>query len=369
MGLDLRSSMVEDYLSKLFGSRAEIREIRPLGVEKKLGGGLKEIKGFGYGIPYLIDLEVGGSMKSVVLETMRPSGGFGHDYPADRAQCLLLAHSTYNKLPRHVKSLDVGALTVGGSLKSIGDWTEFYILLEKVEGEEYSKDLERIAVSGSMTELDSARCKALSAYLAHIHAVRRSDPQLYRRRIRDLIGHGECIMGLIDSYPPNLDFVGEGELADIEARCVAWRWKIKNRHHRLCQVHGDFHPWNILFREGIDFTVLDRSRGEWGEPADDLAALSINYIFFSLQVYGALEGSFKDLFQKFIRGYLDETGDEEILEVVQPFFAWRALVLASPMWYPNLSLAVRRKILNFIHNILDIDRVDIGNINSYLRPP
>jgi aminoglycoside phosphotransferase family enzyme len=32
--------------------------------------------------------------------------------------------------------------------------------------------------------------------------------------------------------------------------------------------------------------------------------------------------------------YLKKTGDSEILEVVQPFYAWRALVVASPIWYP-----------------------------------
>jgi aminoglycoside phosphotransferase (APT) family kinase protein len=44
-------------------------------------------------------------------------------------------------------------------------------------------------------------------------------------------------------------------------------------------VHGDFHPWNILFQNDCDFAVLDRSRGEWGDPADDVAPLTINYLF------------------------------------------------------------------------------------------
>jgi hypothetical protein len=30
---------------------------------------------------------------------------------------------------------------------------------------------------------------------------KRRDPDLYRRRLRELIGYGECIMGLTDSYP------------------------------------------------------------------------------------------------------------------------------------------------------------------------
>jgi Ser/Thr protein kinase RdoA (MazF antagonist) len=89
-------------------------------------------------------------------------------------------------------------------------------------------------------------------------------PQAYVRRIRDLVGHGEGITGLTDSYPLNLDYIGEEELCQIEKRCVEWRWKLKAKTHRCAQVHGDYHPWNILFRQGVDFSVLDRSRGEMG---------------------------------------------------------------------------------------------------------
>jgi len=61
------------------------------------------------------------------------------------------------------------------------------------------------------------------------------------------------------------------------------------RDEWLRQIHGDFHPWNILFRPGIDFQLLDRSRGEYGDPADDLTSLTVNYFFFSLQRSGRLE--------------------------------------------------------------------------------
>jgi aminoglycoside phosphotransferase (APT) family kinase protein len=37
-------------------------------------------------------------------------------------------------------------------------------------------------------------------------------------------------------------------------------------------VHGDFHPWNILFRAAVDFSVLDRSHGEYGDPASAASA-------------------------------------------------------------------------------------------------
>ena len=122
-----------------------------------------------------------------------------------------------------------------------------------------------------------------------------------------------------------------------------------------------------MFREGVDFTALDRSRGEWGEPADDTSAMSINYVFFSLQTYGKLTGPFEKLFDLFWESYLDKTGDEEMLTVIQPFYAWRGFVIASPLWYPNLALAVRTKLFNFIRNVLSAERFDLHRVNSYFE--
>jgi hypothetical protein len=112
---------------------------------------------------------------------------------------------------------------------------------------------------------------------------------------------------------------------------------------------------------------LDRSRGEWGEPADDVVALTINYLFYSLQKYGKLSGPFERLFKLFWQNYLDKTFDNEILEVVQPFYAWRGLVVASPIWYPHLQKDVRAKLLNFVRNVLQCEKFDLENVNSYFE--
>nr|NIP66552.1 aminoglycoside phosphotransferase family protein [Candidatus Bathyarchaeota archaeon]NIU80683.1 aminoglycoside phosphotransferase family protein [Candidatus Bathyarchaeota archaeon]NIV67304.1 aminoglycoside phosphotransferase family protein [Candidatus Bathyarchaeota archaeon]NIW15865.1 aminoglycoside phosphotransferase family protein [Candidatus Bathyarchaeota archaeon]NIW33976.1 aminoglycoside phosphotransferase family protein [Candidatus Bathyarchaeota archaeon] len=114
-------------------------------------------------------------------------------------------------------------------------------------------------------------------------------------------------------------------------------------------------------------TVLDRSRGEWGEAADDVTAMSINYLFYSLRNYGELNGPFEELFSLFWDNYLEKTQDEQILEVAQPFFAWRALVIASPVWYPNLSPEVRTNLFNFIKAVLNLERFVLEDINSYIR--
>jgi hypothetical protein len=173
-------------------------------------------------------------------------------------------------------------------------------------------------------------------------------------------------MGLADSYPPG-DAVSAAWLEEVERRCVQWRWRLKERTHRLRRVHGDFHPWNILFRAGTDFTALDRSRGEWGDPADDVTALTVNYMFFALQKTGRLDGAFARLFERFWRRYLDGSGDHEVLEAAAPFFAFRVLVLASPLWYPNLSADVRRKLRAFALNVLDSPAFDPARVNDCLE--
>jgi hypothetical protein len=349
---------LEPYLRAVHGQQVSRLRVLPL------KAGSAGDKGYGYGVPLRLDYEIGGKPYSAVLETVRP-GPFGHEHMADRAQSLLWAHRAFATLPRHVRSLDVGAVRADGALLPLGAAEEFFIVTEFAAGREYAADLLRLRDGAALSPLDLERAEALCDYLVAMHQVPGPDPGLYVRRIRELVGLGECIFGICDSYPESAGFVTPQLLEDIERRCVAWRWKLKRRTHRLRQVHGDFHPWNILFREGVDFTVLDRSRGEWGDPADDVACLSLNYLFFSLQRAGRLEGDFERLYRGFWERYLERSGDAEMLEVVAPFLAFRALVMANPVWYPKLDPLLRQKLFRFILAVLEAERFDPAAVNRY----
>jgi hypothetical protein len=87
---------------------------------------------------------------------------------------------------------------------------------------------------------------------------------------------------------------------------------------------------------------------------------------FSIQRYGKLVSPFDQLYELFMRTYSEATGDDELLEVIQPFYVWRSLVVASPLWYPNLGRDNRRRFFNFICAVLDTDRFDVNGVNSYL---
>lgn len=314
-------------------------------------------KGFGYGVPLKLTAVAGdGRERNYVLHTASPDE-FGHDRRSDRAGEMLLAYDTFREIPLHTRAVDVGAVTTSGHLLSLAGTTEFYLLTEYVKGNEYADDLRRIATAAEITERDVRRCEQLAAYLANLHTTRQPpSPRVYRRAIRDLVGHGEGIFGMIDGYPPDTPGAPPKRLEAIEQRCVRWRWRVRDRHDRLALTHGDFHPFNILFAEDDRLTLLDASRGCHGDPADDVTCLAINYMFFAIDKPDAWRGALRVLWRRFWEVYLDRTGDTGLLEVAAPFLTWRALVLANPSWYPAITEDQRSRLLGFAERALDADR-------------
>jgi hypothetical protein len=348
------------YLRGVLGASVEILDLRPL---KAPAAESHDPKGFGYGVPFEVECSVGGVTRSLVVSRTRPTQGFGHDYPADRAWQALYGHSAYNTFPRHARSLDVGVVHASGELDSVADATEFFQLVEKIDGELYWLDLERL-LEAPLREIDVARAQELGRFLAEVHAAKRDEPTLYHRRIRELIGHGECLMGVLDSYPHPYSLLPPEVCEGIERTAVSWRWRLRNRAHRLSRAHGDFHPWNLLFREGTDFSVLDRSRGEWGEPADDVAALGVNYLFYGLR--SRAPESFSYLFCTFLETYLRASHDQEILETLPLFLAFRALVIAHPLWYPELSDPLRLTLIHFARRMMVDSKFNPGDVRALL---
>ncbi|WP_433928131.1 phosphotransferase family protein [Sorangium cellulosum] len=336
---------------------ARVVDVTPMGPD---GGSSRDgtEKAAGYGAPRRITVERrDGSMQRLVLHTVT-ADAFGHDRRSDRAAEVLLAFDTFGSIPAHVQVVDIGTLTHDRRFLSLVDAGEFYLLTTYAEGRIYAEDLRRIAAEGRATPRDLARCEALARYLVALHAAPGAQPGSYRRAVRDLVGHGEGIFGIIDGYPADAPGAPPERLQAIERRCVAWRWKLRGRDRRLARTHGDFHPFNIVFNEKSQLTLLDTSRGSQGDPADDVACLAVNYVFFALDAPGAWQGAFRALWQRFWRVYLGESGDAGVLEVAAPFLAWRALVLANPAWYPAVTPRARDALLGFAERALDAERFD-----------
>ncbi|MFQ3574054.1 MAG: phosphotransferase [Thermodesulfovibrionales bacterium] len=325
---------------------------------KRLGSG---VHGTGFMIKVTPD---NGDETLLVVKDLYPHG-LGHDYPSDRASVFLMALDEYNNIPKHVRAIDVLGIDADGHIHSIGGNKEYYLLMEHVEGTDYFNDLESMKDKPSLTQSDKTKIETMVRYLVSIHSTKKEDKHLYWRKVRDTIGHGECLMGVFDIYPDGT--IPYEEMAEIEKMCIDWRVKLKSRHHRLCQIHGDFHPGNIWFKGDNDFILLDRSRGPFGDAADDITALTINYIFYSIMYNARFVGAYREAFEEFFSQYISLSKDSELLEVLALFYAFRGAVVCNPIFYPKLQPERRAIILNFIKNILSDDRLDIQSINKYLE--
>jgi aminoglycoside phosphotransferase (APT) family kinase protein len=336
---------LREYLVGRFGSEAREAVIEPLAAPTTGG------KEGGYGIPHLLRWRDAAGPRVLVLETVRP-GPFGHEERPDRARLLLRAYQDYGRIPRHVAAVGIGAFRDTGPAVDLADAGEVFLLTEFAEGETYAVDLDRLAGSGGLEDRDRSRAVALADYLVDLHRAPAVHPTWYRRRLRDLVGSGECIAGVADSYPLPCGFIDARLLHAVEERALAWRYRLRDRGERLRTVHGDFHPWNILFRSDGDFRILDRSRGALGEPADDVASLAINYLLSALRTRAEFTGPFAELFRLFWDRYVEKSGDADLGAVVAPFFAFRALVVANPIWYPGESEELRRTLFRFLFGVL-----------------
>ncbi len=336
-----------------------IVEVRVFGVDDGSDGDETEKAG-GYGRPRLVRVEgPDGSQRKLVFH-VAAHNAFGHDRRSDRAAAQLLAFDTYCTIPRHCRALDVGAFREGGRVVSLGHAGELYLLTEYVEGVPYAQDLRRIASDDAFEPLDVSRARRLGQYLAELHAEPIDNPTAYARSVRDVIGHGEGIFGIVDAFPEGTEGAALDRVRRLEAACVEYRWKLRVRRERLRRVHGDFHPFNILFSEGTtELSLLDASQGCLGDPAMDLTALAVNYLFFGMSEEGRWMDACAELWDEFWGTYLEITGDREVLEAAPLFFTFRALVLASPVWYPNARPALRRMLLDLSEQFLTEGRLDL----------
>lgn len=352
-----RHEAIEKLISSLIPG-ARVKEVRPLAPDSGTGEGDATAKTGGYGLPLRVCVvEADGSEMWLVFRTAS-ANDFGHDRRSDRAQGMLLASDTFSRIPRHIQAVDVGAIGADGQLLSLRDAGELYLLTTYAPGSLYADDLRRIAHDGKVAPLDIERCDALARYLLELHRSKGSRSAAYTRALRDLVGHGEGIFGIVDSFAPDVPSASPERLAAIERRCVEWRWRLRGKGERLVRTHGDFHPFNVVFDEGTNFTLLDASRGCEGDRADDVTCMAVNFVFFALEHPRAWPEGLGVLWRRFWRIYLEETPDERLLEACPPYLAWRGLVLASPAFYPAMTPSARDRLLGFVERALDAGRLD-----------
>lgn len=314
-------------------------------------------KATGYGRPVRLALRGPHGETRELVWRVATANVFGHDRRSDRAASTLLAYDDFALVPEHVEALDVGAIETSGELVSLRHSNELYLLTTFARGTIYAEDLRAVARSGAAQPLDLGRARALAGYLAKLHTPLQ-DAARYRRAVRDLIGHGEGIFGVVDAFPDHVPSAEAPRLAELERACASWRWSLRGKEHRLCRTHGDFHPFNVVFDDGTHFKLLDASRGVCGDPADDVTAMAVNFLLFAIDTPNTWHGGLGSLWHAFWNEYLAARPDSGLLEHAPPFWTWRTLVVCNPVFYPELSPRGRHALLGLAERTLSARRLD-----------
>lgn len=347
---------LREHLARLFPGR-RVLAIEPLAPDTGATSGATQ-KAAGYGLPVRIVLAGDHGAPLELVWRVATANAFGHDRRADRAASMIQAFDDFIATPGHVAPLDLGVMRYDGSLQSIRDASELYLITGFAQGTLYAEDLRRIVGTCVANATDLARIDALIDYLVALHVPLSPPGTRYRRAIRDLVGSGEGIFGIIDGYPASVPGATALRLHELEQLCEAWRWRLREHDDRLTRTHGDFHPFNIVFGPGDVPTLLDASRGACGDPADDLTAMAINFLLFAVDRPAAWAHGFGPLWRRWWDRYLTKRDDPEVLDVAPPFLAWRALVVANPVFYPNLTAHGRDQLLGFAEDVLRAGTLD-----------
>jgi len=82
--------------------------------------------------------------------------------------------------------------------------------------------------------------------------------------------------------------------------------------------------------------------------------------------HGEIKGAYLEGLNLFFEEYIKQTKDNELFEVLAPFFAFRGVVVANPVFYPELSDDARNKIFRFVKSVLSSERFDTSKVNCYI---
>lgn len=190
----------------------------------------------------------------------------------------------------------------------------------------YEQDLWDLRSADRARKLDRTRAHNLAVALQTIHA-EPGHPNCYCRGLtRALTG--------IDGIPRVAEWVGDchpilrpDRLERMEIAIVHWRWLLREKRHRTRRIHGSLRPENIFFR-GEECTIVEPPALH-GEPAQDVAAITLRYATGALVHRNKFAGALRELWDEFWSSYLSESGDLEILEVIPPFYAREVLEVVA----------------------------------------
>ena len=290
------------------------------------------------------------------------------DIPLSKqANFLFDAHDSYNKIPNHLISHDVGFITQKGSLVFAGDSTSMVHLLDSFDGSTFMDTLLDIHLSGEITKKQSADIVRVIEYMIYLHNNKKVTPTGYPEYLNQSLSGDFSIFKWLQHYDNGV--LDDFEIVNLVSKITMTMLEHKHKNKRSCKVHGFLLPKHIYFSNNI--TTINKVKPVYGEAADDVACLIMHPILLSVGKQGSFSGIQKDVFDLIWNTYFKATGDKEMRSLLPLFLATWAVYLCCPGICPDSLFGefpneTRKILLNFANNVLNDEEFNPGKINKYL---
>ncbi len=286
------------------------------------------------------------------------SNDLGFAYPERKIFSLLISDAMSKRSGKNPSPLGV-LIVNNGEAKIIPDIKEdtsiYHVQEFESAGKSYFGELVRKKDKKEMDENDRNELRKVVEYISHIHSIKYSaqnqerNKEVYRDGIRSVINSPELAIMMLHEFDENSPVLNLGEQKEYLGLMYEIMHKWKNRHDRLCALHGDFWGANVFFRQDGSLWVIDYSRIPWGDSGIDIGWWLSQYLW----LYHETKNSyFKELGEFFIKEYQEKTGDKEIREATTIVFGLMGLIFTFPKFYPDLDKQVGKSFIKHIIKIL-----------------
>lgn len=201
------------------------------------------------------------------------------------------------------------------------------VAMSQAPARSYLQELARLADGNAATAEHLAHAERLARSLATLHGQRGPEARnadVFAGSVRGIFEGEQGLLRSLDTLVarPKHPLAPE-EAGRIEARAIAWRWRLRARSARQCPLVG-------ADPRTLDYpSTYSAPSGLSGEAAADLAAVAVTYLALGIDDGDAWSRSFRPLWNGFFRAYFAASGDADLLDVAPLFFAHRALASAA----------------------------------------
>jgi len=287
---------------------------------------------------------IGNIKPLVVRKTKNTNGGMSKDYNSDKVGYFLLQHTCASNHINHCKSYGISFKDFKGEIFNLDTIKDTYQVIDYVSGKEF---FETITNLEEKFDLVTPYLDKIIDYLVQLHSIKpdfnkQKTNNLYNRHLKDVIG-SEVFLDVLDAWSENDDLVTLKIKEKVNSKLFILREQYKNNYKRCSRIHADLHFGNIFFNMKKELTVLDSARNPWGEPADDLICLLINFDYISIKKHKEITSYYENIKQYILKRYLEKTKDSDIKNYFDLFYILRLFILLNPNFFNNNNKV--RKIL------------------------